>query len=115
MLFPHSETGQACLPKVFSGTKTCAKPKSLRRVDFMRYAAVVARNASIMLRIGTPQAYRLRRFADGKDMSEDESDEIDLRCPQIVADNAAKGLELRARFRRGGTEIGVARAEELKR
>lgn len=48
-------------------------------------------------------------------MNEDNDDEIDLRCPQVVADNAAKGLELRAKFRRGGTEIGVARAEELQR
>ena len=43
-----------------------------------------------------------------------DSDEIDLRCPQIVADNAAKGLRLRGEFGRGGTEIGVARATELK-
>ncbi|RUW70511.1 hypothetical protein EN786_00870 [Mesorhizobium sp. M4B.F.Ca.ET.143.01.1.1] len=41
-------------------------------------------------------------------------DEIDLRCPEIVADNAAKGLRLRKQFGRGGTEIGVARATELK-
>ncbi|PBB83153.1 hypothetical protein CK218_00265 [Mesorhizobium sp. WSM3879] len=44
-------------------------------------------------------------------MSEDE---IDLCCPQVVADNAAKGLRLRKQFGRGGTEIGVARATELK-
>jgi hypothetical protein len=41
-----------------------------------------------------------------------DADEIDLRCPQMVADNAAKGLRLRERFGRGGTEIGVARATE---
>lgn len=39
--------------------------------------------------------------------------EIDLRCPQSVALNAAHGLALRARFGRGGTWIGVARAQEL--
>jgi hypothetical protein len=43
-----------------------------------------------------------------------EAEEIDLRCPQIVAENAAKGLRLRGQFGRGGTEIGVARATELK-
>ena len=42
------------------------------------------------------------------------SDEIDLRCPEIVAENAAKALELRERFKRGGTEVGVARARDLK-
>lgn len=43
-----------------------------------------------------------------------DRDEIDLRCPEIVAHNAAHGLELRGRFGRGGTEIGVARARDLK-
>lgn len=42
------------------------------------------------------------------------SDEIDLRCPKVVAENAAKGLELREKFKRGGTDIGVARARDLK-
>ena len=43
-----------------------------------------------------------------------DAEEIDQRCPQAVADNAAKGLRLRKAFGRGGTEIGVARATELK-
>ena len=42
-----------------------------------------------------------------------ESAGIDLTPPQSAADNAAKGLALRKRFGRGGTEIGVARAGEL--
>lgn len=41
------------------------------------------------------------------------TEEIDLRCPEEVASNAAKGLELRQKFGRGGTEVGVARAREL--
>lgn len=41
-------------------------------------------------------------------------DEIDFRCPDVVAGNAEKGLELRQKFGRGGTEIGVARARDLK-
>ncbi|RWB30061.1 MAG: hypothetical protein E5V25_12125 [Mesorhizobium sp.] len=47
-------------------------------------------------------------------MREADNDEIDLRCPQIVADNAAMGLRLRGIFGRGGTEVAVARATELK-
>lgn len=39
--------------------------------------------------------------------------EIDFTPPEIVARNAARGLEWRERFGRGGTEIGVARAREL--
>ncbi|MGF7004652.1 hypothetical protein [Aminobacter sp. BE322] len=54
-----------------------------------------------------PQAYdpfdEIRREVAG----------ISLVPPKVVADNAAKGLALRKQFGRGGTEIGVARAEEL--
>ncbi len=54
-----------------------------------------------------PHAYdpfdEIRREASG----------ISLVPPEIVAGNAAKGLALRKQFGRGGTEIGVGRAEEL--
>lgn len=40
--------------------------------------------------------------------------EIDFTPPEIVARNAAQGLEWRAKFGRGGTEVGVARARDLK-
>ncbi len=34
--------------------------------------------------------------------------------PEAVAKAAAKGLELRDKFNRGGTDVGVRRAEQLK-
>ncbi|MDQ8192210.1 hypothetical protein [Roseibacillus persicicus] len=40
--------------------------------------------------------------------------DIDFSPPQEVADLAAKGLVLRREFERGGTEVGVARARDLK-
>ena len=40
-------------------------------------------------------------------------DEVDFTPPEIVARNAARGLEWRERFGRGGTEVGVARATDL--
>lgn len=42
-----------------------------------------------------------------------EASGVTLIPPQVVADNAAKGLALRKQFGRGGTEIGLSRAEEL--
>ena len=39
---------------------------------------------------------------------------IDFKPPQKVADEAEKGLELRGEFDRGGTDVGVARARDLK-
>ncbi|MDX1547677.1 MAG: hypothetical protein R3247_11850 [Rhodothermales bacterium] len=41
-------------------------------------------------------------------------DDIDFQPPQDVADNAEKGLDLRDAFGRGGTDVGVARARDLK-
>jgi hypothetical protein len=38
----------------------------------------------------------------------------DLTPPEDVAREAEKGLELRRKFERGGTDIGVARARDLK-
>ncbi len=40
--------------------------------------------------------------------------DIDFTPPQDAADAATKGLELRGKFDRGGTRIGVARARDLK-
>jgi hypothetical protein len=41
-------------------------------------------------------------------------DHIDFHPPKKVADAAEKGLHLRGEFDRGGTDIGVARARDLK-
>ena len=38
---------------------------------------------------------------------------MDMKPPAAVAAAAKKGLKLRARFNRGGTEVGVRRAEQL--
>ncbi len=40
--------------------------------------------------------------------------DIDLKPTQEMADNAARGLSLREKHGRGGTEVGVARARDLK-
>lgn len=41
-------------------------------------------------------------------------DGIDFQPPNKVADEAEKGLKLREEFDRGGTDVGVARARDLK-
>ena len=40
---------------------------------------------------------------------------VDMKPPATVARAAAKGLELREKFGRGGTEVGVRRAHQLSR
>ncbi|MFW5642155.1 MAG: hypothetical protein ACOCY0_05245 [Roseicyclus sp.] len=42
------------------------------------------------------------------------STDSDLTPPAEVAEAAEKGLALREKFRRGGTDVGVARARDLK-
>ena len=39
---------------------------------------------------------------------------IDFTAPDKVAKNASKALDLRKEFDRGGTDVGVARARDLK-
>ncbi len=39
--------------------------------------------------------------------------DIDLTPTKAIADNAEKGLRLRADFGRGGTSVGVGRARQL--
>lgn len=41
-------------------------------------------------------------------------DHIDFQPPKSVANEAEKGLKLRDEFDRGGTDVGVARARDLK-
>ena len=42
------------------------------------------------------------------------SSQIDTKPPKNVADNAEKGLKLREEHDKGGTDIGIARARDLK-
>ncbi|MAQ70898.1 MAG: hypothetical protein CL565_01765 [Alphaproteobacteria bacterium] len=42
------------------------------------------------------------------------SSQIDTKPPQNVAHNAEKGLKLRDEHDKGGTDVGVARARDLK-
>jgi hypothetical protein len=47
------------------------------------------------------------------DMSKRSIEDLDLRPTESMANNARRGLELRRKFGRGGTSVGVARARDL--
>jgi len=47
------------------------------------------------------------------DMSKASIADLDLRPTESMANNARRGLELRRKFGRGGTAVGVARARDL--
>lgn len=65
-----------------------------------------------------PQQLAIEEEDDGADFESKaiplKYSEIDFKPPQDVADEAARGLELRKQYGRGGTEVGVARAVQLK-
>ena len=48
-----------------------------------------------------------------EDMSKRSIEDLDLRPTESMANNARRGLELRRKFGRGGTAVGVARARDL--
>lgn len=48
-----------------------------------------------------------------EDLSKIDLADIDLRPTEAMASNARRGLELRRKFGRGGTSVGVARARDL--
>lgn len=50
---------------------------------------------------------------DDDDMSKRSLEDLDLRPTESMANNARRGLELRRKFGRGGTAVGVARARDL--
>ena len=47
------------------------------------------------------------------DMSKASMESLDLKPTESMASNARRGLELRRKFGRGGTAVGVARARDL--
>ena len=48
-----------------------------------------------------------------EDISKRSIEDLDLRPTESMANNARRGLELRRKFGRGGTAVGVARARDL--
>jgi hypothetical protein len=51
---------------------------------------------------------------DETEFEEEKSININLKPTETMARNAARGLELRKKYGRGGTDVGVARAVQLR-
>ena len=47
------------------------------------------------------------------DLEKASIEDLDLKPTESMANNARRGLELRRKFGRGGTAVGVARARDL--
>ena len=55
----------------------------------------------------------VKKSMEDFDLEKASLDDLDLRPTESMASNARRGLELRRKFGRGGTAVGVARARDL--
>jgi hypothetical protein len=60
-----------------------------------------------------PEEWKPKSAKKDYDMEKRNVSDIDLKPTESMANNAKRGLELRAKFGRGGTAVGVARARDL--
>jgi hypothetical protein len=60
-----------------------------------------------------PEEWKPKSERKGYDVEKRDVSDIDLKPTESMANNAKRGLELRAKFGRGGTAVGVARARDL--
>jgi hypothetical protein len=60
-----------------------------------------------------PEQWKPNKAQKAFSMEKRDVSDIDLKPTDSMANNARRGLELRAKFGRGGTAVGVARARDL--
>jgi hypothetical protein len=60
-----------------------------------------------------PEQWKPKSARKDYDIEKRDVSDIDLKPTESMANNAKRGLELRAKFGRGGTAVGVARARDL--
>lgn len=60
-----------------------------------------------------PEEWKPKKAQKAFSMEKRDVSDIDLKPTESMANNAKRGLELRAKFGRGGTAVGVARARDL--
>lgn len=60
-----------------------------------------------------PEEWKPKSAQKAFSMEKRDVSDIDLKPTESMANNAKRGLELRAKFGRGGTAVGVARARDL--
>jgi hypothetical protein len=60
-----------------------------------------------------PEEWKPKKAQKAFEITKRDVSDIDLKPTESMASNAKRGLELRAKFGRGGTAVGVARARDL--
>jgi HK97 family phage portal protein len=58
--------------------------------------------------------YLCNKWDEGEEVEEKAESDVDTKPTEAMATNASRGLKLRKEFNRGGTLVGVSRANQLK-
>ena len=85
-----------------------------RASNYARARNHIIRRAEALGRVDMlPEEWKPKSARKAFDMEKRDVSDIDLKPTESMASNAKRGLELRAKFGRGGTAVGVARARDL--
>jgi len=85
-----------------------------RSSNYARARNHIIRRAEALNRIDLlPEEWKPKSQRKGYNVEKRDVSDIDLKPTEAMASNAKRGLELRSKFGRGGTAVGVARARDL--
>jgi hypothetical protein len=85
-----------------------------RASNYARARNHIIRRAESLNRMDLlPDQWKPKSARKDYDIEKRDVSDIDLKPTESMANNAKRGLELRAKFGRGGTAVGVARARDL--
>lgn len=85
-----------------------------RASNYARARNHIIRRAEALNRVDLlPEEWKPKSQRKGYDVEKRDVSDIDLKPTEAMASNAKRGLELRDKFGRGGTAVGVARARDL--
>lgn len=85
-----------------------------RSANYARARNHIIRRAESLNQIDLlPEEWKPKSAKKKHDVEKRDVSDIDLKPTETMANNAKRGLELRAKFGRGGTAVGVARARDL--
>ena len=85
-----------------------------RSSNYARARNHIIRRAEALNRVDLlPEEWKPKSARKDFNVEKRDVSDIDLKPTEAMASNAKRGLELRAKFGRGGTAVGVARARDL--
>ena len=105
--------GQRCGNCGFMDGGYCHKWEEFVAVNYWCLAWMPIDNFENVLDTGKPDEVQVQEMSSSSSFTTKKYETINFKPPEGVAKAVKKGLEWRAEYNRGGTEVGVARARDL--